>query len=140
MTLGTFVLFYSHPKLFVSCILFYNSIHCHCIAEIVIVQDCAIKMRRSLGTKPGVLPPKRVRASQENAQSVNMAPAPRQSRASTAGMSSGKRVSSVSRSVHSCLDSVLKLKSQFRSGCRFPPSPLRPLPVRRGQAAQAAPS
>ena len=62
-------------------------------------------MRRSLGTKPGVLPPKRVRASQENAQSVNMAP--RQSRASTAGMSSGKRVSSVSRSVHSCLEPVL---------------------------------
>jgi len=45
------------------------------------------------------LPPKRVRASQESSglPSIAVSTAPRQSRSSTTGMSTGKRVSSVSR-------------------------------------------
>ena len=63
--------------------------------------EIIITMRRSLGTKPGVLPPKRVRSSQESA-GLSVLPSitgPRQSRSSNTGMSSGKRGSSVSRSV-----------------------------------------
>jgi len=58
-------------------------------------------LRRSLGTKPGVLPPKRVRASQESSGIPSIVTAPRQSRSSTTGMSTGKRVSSVSSVVDS---------------------------------------
>ena len=57
-------------------------------------------MRRSLGQKPGVLPVKRMRQSQENAVQGGLpgvSASSRQSRASNTGMSSSKRVSSVSR-------------------------------------------
>jgi len=48
-----------------------------------------------------VLPPKRVRASQESSGLPSIVTAPRQSRSSTTGMSTGKRVSSVSSVVDS---------------------------------------
>ena len=65
-------------------------------------------MRRSLGTKPPTIPIKRMRQSQEGAGAgAGQAPGTsRQSRSSAAGpgaMSSGKRVSSMSRSGHNIL-------------------------------------
>ena len=61
-------------------------------------------MRRSLGTKPPTIPIKRMRQSQEGAGAGQAPGTSRLSRSSAAGpgaMSSGKRVSSMSRSGHS---------------------------------------
>ena len=58
-------------------------------------------MRRSLGTKPPTIPIKRMRQSQEGAGAGQAPGTSRLSRSSAAGpgaMSSGKRVSSMSRS------------------------------------------
>ena len=65
-------------------------------------------MRRSLGTKPPTIPIKRMRQSQEGAGAGQAPGTSRLSRSSAAGpgaMSSGKRVSSMSRFSHSQIES-----------------------------------